>query len=90
MPDPPSGDPKEEGEPDSKKQKIAPSADEDWETVEKPEGSASNGVEVSEEVINQENEREVVDGEKKEEVAAALHTAEMGGSPPENMLEKDW
>ena len=35
-------------------------------------------------------ESEIVDGEKKENVAAALHTAEMGGSPPRTMLEKDW
>ena len=91
MPDPPGGELKEaEGQPDSKKQKMSSEADEEWESIEKPEGSSQNGVEVSDEVVESENQKEVVDGEKKEEVAAALHTAEMGGNPPQSMLEKDW
>ena len=40
MPDPPATEPREEGQPDSKKQKLSSAEDEDWENVERPEGSA--------------------------------------------------
>ena len=92
MPDPPATEPREAGEPDSKKQKLAssPAADEEWESVERPDGSAENGIRHDPEITEHLAESEIVDGERKEDVTAALHTAEMGGNPPKNMLEKDW
>lgn len=45
MPDPPSSELQEEGEPTTKRQKIGPDiADEEWEAVEREEGTAINGL----------------------------------------------
>ena len=92
MPDAPKDQPREEGQPDAKKQKFGLDDDEgdaEWETVEKPETEASNGIE-NDNAGAEETEAKIAESEKAEEVATALHTTEMGGSPPKNMLEKDW
>ena len=97
MPDPPATEPTEIGQPDAKKQKLDDDADEDWETLEKPEGSASNGMdehqlEKQKEATSALAESDIIDGEKKEDIATGLHTAEMGGggNPPIHGLQKDW
>ncbi|KAI4137044.1 MAG: hypothetical protein LQ340_008105, partial [Diploschistes diacapsis] len=92
MPDAPATEPGAADQPSSKKQKLAPADDDDdgWEAIEKPASSADDG---NEEELDAEpgiSDSEIVDGEKKEHMTAALHTAEMGGNPPTNMLQRDW
>ena len=89
MPDPPSSEPLEEGQPEAKKQKVeSEDADEGWEAVEKPEGADLDGVIVEEK--GDEFEKLIEAEEAKEEQSTALHTAEAGVNPPQNNLLKDW
>ena len=92
MPDPPSSEPLEEGQPEAKKIKVAEDDDEEWETLEKPESSAINGQDLLEEpdaeVATIEEKTKAV--ETAEDQEKALHTAEAGGGLPQSALLKDW
>ena len=93
LPDPPSTEPLVEAQPEAKKQKVASELPEDdWEAIEKPEGSSSNGLDLEfddDEKIMSAEEQAKAD-EIKEEREAALHVAEGGGDPPQNGLLRDW
>ena len=93
MPSPPTVPPTSLTLPPSKKQKL--SEDSDWEAVYATSESATNGVEDNIEVEtgrlrSTSIHEDVMTQEKKEEQNAALHLAQMGGDPPQSMLEKDW
>ena len=92
IPDPPTSEPLEEGQPGAKKLKIAEDDDEEWETLEKPESSAINGQDLLEEpeaeVATIEEKTKAV--EPAEDQENALHTAEAGGGLSQNALLKDW
>jgi hypothetical protein len=93
MPDPPTTEPVAAGEPDAKKQKMTaePNEPEDWEHVDKPAGSDSNGYpNITREFRSTSIDEDAMTQEEKEEKNAALHTATMGGDVPINALEKDW
>ena len=94
MPDPPTTDPLEEGQPEAKKQKVATEQpEEDWEAIEKPESFATNGFDPDfddddEKILSAEEQAKA--DEIKEVREAALHVAEGGGDPPQNGLLRDW
>ena len=92
MPDPPTSEPLEEGQPGAKKIKVAEDDDEEWETLEKPESSAINGQDLLEEpeVKVATMEEKTKAGETAEDQEKALHTAEAGGGLPQSALLKDW
>ena len=97
MPDPPTKEPSEQGQPASKKPKVVAGNDEDeWETVEKTEFSATNGLEGESIDLTDKTRSTSIDKddtmtqEEMEQQAAALHTAQTGGVPPQNALERDW
>jgi O-acetyl-ADP-ribose deacetylase (regulator of RNase III) len=76
MPDPPTAEPTQAGEPQTKKQKADHDrTDDEWEAVERPKGYAENGD--SEEV------------ETKGSAKSGLHAA-AGTLVPDNQLAKDW
>lgn len=91
MPDPPTTEPLDEGQPESKKQKVgSENREEEWEVVEKPEGStAADGIHgdavekgtASDEGPTKTKEIQVAQG--------SIHTG--GGSVhAQNSLLKDW
>ena len=92
MPDPPTSEPVEEGQPEAKKQKVDfEEPEEEWEAVEKPEGSDMNGLLAGSVGEKEEQiEKQIEVEEAKEELSTAMHTAEAGGDPPQNNLLKDW
>lgn len=94
MPNPPTDEPLDAGQPGAKKQKILSDTDEDWEAVEKPKQEAENSygedsmLERSEMTADEQIELE----EAKEERLNAMQTTEAGGTPPPTVhpLMKDW
>lgn len=95
LPDAPTNEPVEYGQSDAKKPKLSAETDDEWETVEKTELSATNGLE-DQAFLQKDKPRstsideDVMSQETKEQQAAALHTAQTGGDPPQNALERDW
>ena len=106
MPDPPTNEPTEEGQRPNKMQKMTQTAsagagtsdsgdtgtsDAEWETVEKTKYSDVNGyVDVVDERRSTSIDEDAMTQEEKEQHTNALHTAQLGGDPPQNALERDW
>ena len=92
MPDPPSTEPLEVGQPQAKKLKAASEVDNGWVAVERPESEV--GVDVGEAPIDDsipETAEEQADLEEAKETRyTALQTAEAGGDPPRMGLLADW
>ena len=98
LPDPPKSEPLAEGQPTAKKQKVTfeDPEEEDWEAIEKPDGSSINGFDQEvgdpkETAVAQEpapTEQAKVDQETT--LKAWLGAQEGGGNPPQNSLQKDW
>ena len=91
MPDPPTGEPVSEGQPEAKKQKVDAdeALDQDWEEVEKPDIETEDDLMASKGDMSEEGEL-VKASAAEEQSATALHTAEGGGDPPQSALLKDW
>lgn len=82
MPDPPTTEPVQEGEPETKKHKADHDrTDDEWEAVEKPEGYAENGL------VHADGDSKEVEIEGSS--TSGLHAA-AGTSVPDNRLAKDW
>lgn len=97
MPSPPTTDPSTADQPAAKKAKLSPidqvtdDDDQEWEQITHPEHTDVNGYPPEEEPQRSTSvDEDVMSQEKKEEQAAALHTAQVGGDPPRSELEKDW
>ena len=93
LPDPPAGEPLDEGQPEAKKTKIGSDVGDGWVEVSKPEEDVDltiSGVESIEELTPKTAEEQVEMEERKEDQHTALMTAEAGGDPPRNGLLGDW
>ena len=93
MPDPPTTEPLDEGQPEAKKQKVASENQEDeWEVVEKPEGSTSTEDEA---IQGDSAEKGTATGEeqsKTEKIESEEGSKPTGGGNvhAQNILLKDW
>lgn len=90
MPDAPSKEPLQEGQPEAKKLKVVrDDTDDEWESVEKPDEPADNApaekqAKDDEEIVN------VTKAEAQEAESAASGGGTAHSGPPSHGLMKDW